>query len=185
MRRYSVPVTVDGVEMQAAPDTGSTGLRVLSWRLNGAPDPGSSVGYSYASGLRIEGRLVNVPVQLGVVSGNSPAQLVENLDCTPAHRNCPGEMLSKADYGLEGDGLKGQGFPAILGTNMASNVARNPFIAVGFVRWIIELPRPGLRAPGRIILDPTDEEIPAFVRLRSSLPYSRAVALFTMEYPVA
>jgi hypothetical protein len=92
-------------------------------------------------------------------------QTIEKLGCTQLHPNCPGNMLGLADYGLQGDGLRGEGFAAILGIGMADNAVANPLIALGVSRWIVELPRPGDHLAGRLILDPNDDEVSGFTRL--------------------
>lgn len=55
---------------------------------------------------------------------------------------------------------EGVGEPLVVG-RAAVTEAR---IALGVVRWIIELPEPGSTSPGRLILDPTDDEVAGFTR---------------------
>ena len=49
---------------------------------------------------------------------------------------------------------------------MGRTTIDHPLIAVGARRWIIELPRPGDGAPGRLILNPSDQEVSGFTMLR-------------------
>lgn len=164
-RRYAVQLTIGGVAMDAGLDTGSTGLRVLAPRLTAPLHGGAASQYSYSSGLIIEGRVTKIAVQFGLAAGSVPVQLIEKLGCTSIHPECPGKTLGVADYGIQGDGLKNEGFPAILGINMADNSVTNPLMALGVVRWIVELPQPGKDGTGRLILDPTNEEVANFTRL--------------------
>ena len=71
------------------------------------------------------------------------------------------------------DGLPDEGFKAILGTDMAPEKVANPLTAMGVRRWIVELPRPGERGPGRLILNPTREETEGYVMLPMSAPFSK------------
>jgi hypothetical protein len=73
--------------------------------------------------------------------------------------------LQLALFGIQGSGLAGEGFKAILGVNMADADVASPFIGLGVKRWIIELPRPGSGQPGKLVLDPGDDETKGFVML--------------------
>lgn len=48
---------------------------------------------------------------------------------------------------------------------MASAEVPGLFAGIGARRWIVELPRPGETAPGRIVLNPTDAETQGFTAL--------------------
>jgi hypothetical protein len=163
-RRYVVPVKVGAVAIDAGLDTGSTGLRVLPGVLSeaDAKDGGHGETYAYGSGAELEGVVGEGEVAVGGLSGRSTLQLVRRVGCVISIPRCPASRVSAAEYGIEGDGLPGQGFKAILGINMSSTRIANPFTAVGARRWIVELPRPGEGAPGRIILNPTDAEVAGF-----------------------
>lgn len=165
VRRYAVPVTVDGAAVEAGLDTGSTGLRVLARAVPAmAAEKGGGAGaYRYSSGVSLDGRVLREPVALGGGAALPvPIERIDKVGCTPDHRGCPGERLAIADYGLQGDGLKGEGFPAILGLNMADDPVKNPLVAMGVTRWIVELPRPGDAGDGRLILNPSDGEIAGY-----------------------
>lgn len=165
-RRYAVPVVIAGVQMEAGLDTGSTGLRVMAPRLPETPTGGAYTEYSYSSGLGIKGKIGRVNVQFGAVSATLPVHLIDKLGCTAQRPDCAGKKLTLAEFGIQGDALRGEGFPAILGINMADGDVPNPLVTLGAVRWIIELPEPGRNTPGRLIVDPTDDEVEAFTRLR-------------------
>jgi len=62
-------------------------------------------------------------------------------------RIAPASLVSAAQYGIQGDGLPGEGFVAIMGVNMGHDPVPNPLIALGVKRWIVELPRPGETTP--------------------------------------
>jgi hypothetical protein len=166
MRRYAVQIMIDGTPLEAGLDTGSTGLRVLAPRLPATHAGGPYAEYHYGSGLGIKGKIAHLDVRFGADAGNLPVHLIDRLDCTALHPDCAAKHLAMADFGIQGDGLRGEGFPAILGTNMAEGDAPNPFTALGATRWIIELPQPGSSVPGRLILDPTDDEVAGFTPLK-------------------
>jgi hypothetical protein len=163
-RRYSVPIKVGSVAIEAGLDTGSTGLRVLPGVLGAADakESSRSESYSYGAGAQLDGVAGDAVLSIGGVSGASSLELVREVGCSNIKSNCAAGRVSIAQYGIQGDGLPDQGFKAILGTNMASTRIANPFIAMGVRRWIVELPRPGEHAPGRIVLNPTDAEVEGF-----------------------
>jgi hypothetical protein len=160
-RRYAVPIKVGSVAIEAGLDTGSTGLRVLPGVLADADakDGGHSETYSYGSGAELQGVAGEGVISIGGVSGPSSLQLVRRVGCVVSLPRCPASRVSATQYGVQGDGLPGEGFKAILGTNLSSTRIANPFVAIGVHRWIVELPRPGETAPGRIVLNPTDAEV--------------------------
>ncbi len=173
-RRYAVPVKIGDTEVIAGLDTGSSGLRVLPGALgahdarpDGAPD-----SYAYGSGARLQGRAGEAKLTLGEVSGRTTLQLVSTVDCGPRKPDCPVSRVSPAQYGIQGDGLPGEGFKAILGINMAQAEVATPLRAIGVQRWIVQLPRPGEPGSGRLILNPTETETAGYALLPVVSRYS-------------
>lgn len=166
-RRYAVSVTVGSTTLDAGLDTGSTGLRILSWRLASGDTeaPGGNTQYHYGSGTQFEGPAAVAKVTIGGVSGDTPVMLIRKIECASDKPDCGAKKADPAHFGIQGDALPDQGFKAILGLNMAPNEVANPFVRMGVKRWIVELPRPGDPAPGKLILNPTDDEIAGFTRI--------------------
>jgi hypothetical protein len=166
-RRYAVRVTIGGKTIDAGLDSGSTGLRVLPGVLSPADATAGSQPdrYSYGSGAQLVGVLGRANLTIGQLAGPSDLQLVQSVGCRAQVPGCPATKVSLDKYGIQGDGLPGEGFKAILGVNMGSADAPNPLIAMGAKRWIIDLPRPGESRDGRLIINPTDEEAATYVRL--------------------
>ncbi len=166
-RRYAVPIKVGGTDIIAGLDSGSAGLRILPDVLqNGDVQPGSSDDtYSFDAGVKLSGVKASGAVSVGGLSGRTTMQLVQKIGCTSDKPRCPAGSLPIEHFGIQGDGIPDQGFKAILGVNMASAEVASPFAGIGAQRWIIELPRPGETGPGRIVLNPTDEEVQGFVNL--------------------
>lgn len=165
-RRYTIPIMVGQVAIEAGLDTGSTGLRVLPGVLS-ASDAASSERadtYSYGSGAQLAGVVGKGVFAIGGLSGPTQIQLVSAVRCTAEKPQCPVSRVSVKDYGVQGDGLPGQGFKAIIGVNMANADVPNPLMGIGVKRWIVDLPRPGEHGGGRLILNPTDGEAAEYVR---------------------
>ena len=166
MRRYAVAITVGGTAIVAGLDTGSPGLRILPGVLK--PDDvqaqGGSTTISYGAGARLDGPVARARVRIGEASGEAPVQLVARVGCAPDKPNCAAGRIPLKDYGVQGDGLPGEGFKAILGLNTADNDVPAPLKAMGVRRWIVELPRPGENAVGRLVLNPDDAEVADYVR---------------------
>ncbi len=95
----------------------------------------------------------------GAVTGRAKFQQIDKVGCRAGFGTCPAAKVKPAEFGIQGSGLPGEGFKAILGINMASDEAPNPLMALGVKRWIIELPLPGEGKPGRLVLNPTDAEV--------------------------
>ena len=166
-RRFAVTLTIDGQTEEAGIDTGSTGLRVLPRGLasDALAAKGARVTYGYGAGTAFEGQVVSVPVAAGGVSGSIRIMRIDTVGCYQTRPDCPASQVSPAQFGIQGDGLPGQGFAAILGIRLQHDTVDNPFEQLGAKRWLIELPTPA-GAPGRIVLNPTDEEIAGYARLR-------------------
>jgi hypothetical protein len=166
-RRYAVTIIVAGQSVEAGLDTGSTGLRILP-RAMPAPDGerGGRVHYGYSSGIGLDGHVARVAIAFGALSGEVKVMRVEQVACDRPEAQCANAKIDVATFGIQGDGVPGQGFAAILGTNLKSDPVANPLEQLGVKRWIVELPRPGEGQPGRLILNPTDEEVADYIRLR-------------------
>lgn len=162
-RRYGAPITVGATQIEAGLDSGSTGLRILPNVLKeGDARPSSrSDSYFYGAGAKFDGVVGDASVTVGALRGDTTVQLVRHVGCTDEKPRCAAGSLPLSQYGVQGDGLPGEGFKAILGVNMADAKAASLFKGIGARRWIIELPRPG-ELSGRIVLNPTDAEVQGF-----------------------
>ncbi len=164
VRRYAVQIQIDGQPVEAGLDTGSTGLRVLPRALS-APaitEHGEDRVYSYASGVEFRGAEIRRGVTFGALGGGVPLMRIDRIGCKRDQGDCRFASVDPATYGIQGDGVPGQGFVAILGIGLKLDAVENPFEALGARTWIVELPRPGDSAPGRLILNPTDAEVASY-----------------------
>ena len=169
--RYWIPVTVGGNgPVKAMLDTGSFGLRILAQAT--PPDSYTTTGvqrtYAFQSGASLHGIIAEALVDIGGAAAQAPIpiQVVQSVDCVPAKPACPVSKVSARDYLIGGDGLAGEGFPAIIGLSLRSAgvvpAANNPLGLIGVRTWIITLPLPGDAAPGQIILNPGRAETARF-----------------------
>ncbi|WP_380787365.1 hypothetical protein [Sphingomonas sp. R86521] len=164
-RRFSTTLTIDGRPVEVGIDTGSTGLRVLPRGLGDqAADSGPRVAYSYGSGTAFEGRAVVANVAAGTIARPVTLMRITSVGCTARHPDCPVAHMDLPTYGIQGDGIPGQGFAAILGIRLERDAIDNPFEQLGVRRWIIDLPRTA-DAVGRIVLNPDDAELAGYARL--------------------
>jgi hypothetical protein len=165
-RRFAVSLTIDGQTQDVGIDTGSTGLRVLPRGLGpaGRTAKGARVSYSYGSGTAFEGEAVSLPVAAGVVAGTIKVMRIDAVGCVQQRPDCPASRVAPAQFGIQGDGIAGQGFTAILGIRLQRDAVANPFEQLGVHRWLVELPT-NLAAPGRIVLNPSDEEAAGYAKL--------------------
>lgn len=164
IRRYSVQLTIDGRPVEAQLDTGSTGLRVLKSGLaeEAATKRGSSVHYSYGSGVELVGEKISANVAItGLPSAAVPIERVDTVACTARKSDCPASKLSAANFRIGGNGNSDQGFLAIIGTGLRNDTVPNPLIALGVRQWIVNLPRQGERE-GKLILNPNADDIAGF-----------------------
>ena len=162
-RRYALSLQIDGQTVDAGIDTGSTGLRVLSRAIpQAAGQRGSEVGYFYTSGTEFRGRAVDVPVSLGGLSATVRVQRIDSVGCTRQKPDCPASRVDADRYGIQGDGLPGQGFVAILGIGLKPDAIANPFEMLGARQWILDLPVAG--KAGRLILNPSLSDLAGFRR---------------------
>lgn len=166
-RRYAVPVRVGQTDIIAGLDSGSTGLRILPGALKQTDaDPTSAKdSYAYGAGTKLMGVAARAHVQIGDLAKDTTVQLVEHVGCSEQKPHCPASALPIARFGIQGDGLPGEGFKAILGVNMGKAEVASTFEGIGARRWIIDLPRPGEPNSGRIVLNPRDDETKGFVNL--------------------
>ncbi|MGZ6040166.1 MAG: hypothetical protein ACXWKR_15965 [Phenylobacterium sp.] len=171
--RYAVPVTVGKTALLVSLDTGSTGLRILPGALaagDAAPSDVAEV-YGYASGSRYVGVVGRARVAIGGASGTGPVHLIRSIGCFDYLPGCPASRTTLDRYGIASDGLPGEGFRAILGIDMAQGQVGNPLRFLGARRWIVELPRPG-EGDGRLILNPSDDEVAGYAYAPLSAPYA-------------
>ena len=164
VRRYGVPVSVDGEVVEAALDTGSSGLLLLPGKA-ASSEHGPRRTYVFSGGVRLEGVEAAADLALGEARGRTRAQRISKIGCVDARPRCSAAALSLDRFGFEGDGLPGEGFRALLGLGLAGPAQDHPLRALGARRWIVSLPRPQDQADGRLVLDPTDEEVAGFVFL--------------------
>ncbi|MDE1148342.1 MAG: hypothetical protein PW843_17280 [Azospirillaceae bacterium] len=162
--RYSVPVTVDGREVQAMLDSGSFGLHLLAGP-DGAGE-GVPMQAAYGSGVQLLGPMRAASVMLGGLTASMPVQWVGHVGCVAARPDCPARALSQADYRIGGDGFPQVGFVAIIGVSLPQPGGHPPLpnpLTLLAHRWVIDVPRAG-RIMGRLVLNPTEDEVASYVR---------------------
>jgi hypothetical protein len=166
-RRYAILVRIGNVQIEAGLDTGSTGLRVLPGAVgtDDAQVTAQKDSYSFGAGAKLNGVVGRATISIGELSGRSSLQLVQSVACSDAVPQCAAASVPITQYGIQGNGLPGEGFKAIMGVNMADADVASLFREIGARRWIIDLPRPGSQEPGRIVFNPPDTEIEGFVNL--------------------
>ncbi len=164
-RRYAVLMTAGGTAIEAGLDTGSVGLRLLERAAGGMQIEATPRGttYSYGIGTRFRGVAAETTLAFDALSGPVPLQIIQKIDCRPDKPACPAAHADPANFGIQGDGLPGAGFVAIFGINMGEDEIANPLVKLGVKRWLIELPKPGDTAPGKLILNPTAAETTGFI----------------------
>jgi hypothetical protein len=172
--RYTMAITVGGVPIEAAIDSGSTGLRILPGVVPAVAEQstGRRTSYSYGNGVEFDGAIVEADVTIGA-AGRVRFQQIDKVGCRPGLRGCQATQVKPEEFGIESGGLPNEGFKAILGINMASDIAPNPLMALGARRWIIELPRPGDGQPGRLVLNPSDAEVAGYRLFRIDGQFAR------------
>jgi len=164
--RYGVPMTIGKTEVLAGLDTGAAGLRVMPDALPAGEAAAGTTAemYNFGSGTRLDGVIGQARLTIGTLNGPVTLHLVQKAGCVAKSPGCPGTL--GLGYGFLGDGLPREGFRVLLGANMGRTTIDQPLAALGARRWIIELPRPGESASGRLILNPTDEEVAGFAMVR-------------------
>jgi hypothetical protein len=175
--RYTIPMKVAGVEIEAMLDSGSTGLRVLPGVLpaDGVTRTSRADVYSYGSGAEYTGVIATADMEVGGLEGEDIAfQAIDRFGCRANKPACPVAQVRPADYGIGGNGIPRAGFKAILGVNMADAPAINPFYGIGARRWIIDLPKPGDGRPGKLILNPTPKDLEGFSRFPIQMRFAQS-----------
>lgn len=165
-RRFATTVTIDGQTVEVGIDTGSTGLRVLPRGLGteARARKGPTIVYRFGAGTAFDGQAITVPVAAGAVARPIRLMRITAVGCAADHAECPVAHADLAGYGIQGDGIAGQGFAAILGIRLKPDQIDNPFVQLGVRRWIVELPRSAAER-GRIILNPDDAEVSVYARI--------------------
>jgi hypothetical protein len=164
-RRYGLTIMVGGTSIEAGLDSGSAGLRILPGVLKAddAKGTGKSDEIAYGAGTAFEGEIASATLKLGELGGASRVQLIRSKSCAGRVPNCPASRIPMEQFGIQGNGLPGEGFKAIFGTNSEENDVPNPLAEIGVKRWIIELPRPLSGMPGKLVLNPTEDETRDYV----------------------
>lgn len=170
-RRYAVPISIGGQTVEAGLDSGSVGLRALRDAAAAAKKTGDDQSYQYGVGTELVGPQAQAPVTIGALTKTISIQAVRAVACAASRPNCPASRLSLTQFGIQGNGMPGEGFRAILGTGLAAARLPNPLVALGTHRWMIELPLSGDGRPGRLVLNPSDGELAGFVPLELWNPH--------------
>lgn len=165
-RRFTMTLMIDGKPVEVGIDTGSTGLRILPRGLGAASfaKRGSRITYSYGADTGFAGEAITVPLAAGALSGSVKVMRITGVGCVAQHPDCPVAHLDLSTYGLQGDGIPGQGFAAILGIRLKGDPVANPFEQLGVKRWIVELPRDSSQE-GKIVLDPDENDLASYARI--------------------
>lgn len=170
---YFIPVSVGGsAPFPALLDTGSSGLMLLPGVIGpgDADESGRRSTYGYGSGSQFTTVLARGVVKLGGLATAKPVtmRLVKAVACRDGRPNCPAAGHSVTDFGFAEESGMGSANRARIGISLGSSDADNPLAELGSGAWIIELPRPGDAAAGRLILNPGAAEMAGFVRLRAA-----------------
>ena len=174
--RYTVDLQINGHPIEAALDTGSTGLRVLAASVPDARGGGDAVRYRFNAGVELAGSAVKVMLGIGTLpAGQARVARIDTVKCVQRLPDCPAEGADPAAFRIMSDGIPGQGFVAIIGIGMRHDVVENPLVQPGIKRWIVDLPRPGATAPGRLILNPDNAEVARY-RQFDMLPNTNMIA---------
>jgi hypothetical protein len=169
--RYSIPVSIGNETVDAMLDTGSTGLRLLpgAVTVSNFTSTDRPNQYGYGSGVKLTGTIANTVLKIGGVptSESIPIQIIQTIGCYENMPKCPASRVSPRDYGLGGDGLAKQGFPAIIGVRMPApgqvrQAVVNPLMFIGSRSWVIVLPLPGQGAQGKLILNPDQTDLAGY-----------------------
>lgn len=166
VRRYGVPIRVGNTMIEAGLDTGSTGLRILPGVLasTDAERNNARETYAYESGASLTGEVGTGTLAIGQLSAPVTLEMINLIGCR-FRVNCLANQGPRSLFGIMGSRRAGEGFAAILGINMAQARIQSPLSAIGAQRWIVELPRPDSGMPGKLILNPIDDELSGYVML--------------------
>lgn len=164
--RYWIPTNVGGTSIDALLDTGTTGLRILPDVISSADTPeGPSDSIAVGHTTLFIGQVSTGALTVGGLSASSPFELIKNV-CRDTLSNCrttrgPIDRFGHK-YGIGAEGLPGEGFHALIGIKMGPSDITNPLVAIGAKRWIVKLPRPHASTPGKLVLNPRDDEVADF-----------------------
>jgi hypothetical protein len=156
--RYSIPVVFGGKSVDAMLDTGSTGLSVLTSAIPASSYAPSKFSFSigFVSGQKFIGHVDRAVIGLGNAPKTATVEInaIDSLGCSESTPHC---ARQRYDNGLVGGNI----FNALVGVSLPSPALvyplTNPLLRFGD-SWIIVLPRPGERAPGHLIINPTADE---------------------------
>lgn len=162
--RYSIPIVIGGKSVDAALDTGSTGLSILTSAIpassyNSSP---ANVSLGFGNGQRFVGHFGQAVIRLGNAPETATVDInaIDTIDCDCAPSTA---RMRQRDEGLVGGGT----FNALVGVSLPSPalevLVSNPLLSFGD-SWVITLPRLGERAPGHLIINPTEDEANGFAR---------------------
>jgi hypothetical protein len=171
--RYWIPVKIGNTSVNTLLDSGTTGLRILPGAISGSDAPKGQIDrLTVASGTVLVGEVTSGTIQIGSISGLSPFQSIKKIECVFRASTCPSAHVPFEEYGLGAEGLPGEGFHAIIGVKAGLSSLANPLLAIGVTRWIIELPRPGDSTPGKLVLNPRDDEAGDYVYIPVGGPHT-------------
>ncbi|HUB95035.1 MAG TPA: hypothetical protein VL993_03910 [Stellaceae bacterium] len=163
----------NGAPIETFLDTGSVGLRVLTRAAAAGQYEtlGLSIAQAFAGDDVLVGPLANAIVGIGDATTSMPVtvQIVTSVRCDQIPRGCAAAQVSFSDYGIGGDGFRGEGFDAMLGISMRHLTMPevvNPLLAAGGQRWIVILPRPDTFSPGTLIINPDANDLAGFHKVR-------------------
>jgi hypothetical protein len=164
VRLYIVPLTIGKTFTHAKLESGSTGLRVMPNILASADVRPTSRGDVYCSseGPTFSGMVAKAPVTLGASTQVTALQVLSAVG-SGGVREC--DQASSDGGGITEEIPLAEGIPVILGIGMASAEFPSFLPSIGVHRWIVRLPRPDGHFPGRLILNPDDEEVENFVKI--------------------
>jgi hypothetical protein len=157
--RYSIPIVIGGKSVDAILDTGSTGLSILTSAIPASSYTPSKVSLSmiFSNGQKFFGHVGQAVIGLGDAPETATVEInaIDTLECDEK-ADCA-SSTKRHDEGLVG----AKTFRALVGVSLPSPAlvvrVSNPLLRFGD-SWIVELPRPGERAPGHLIINPTADE---------------------------
>jgi hypothetical protein len=170
---YFVPVSVGrSPPFKALLDSGSTGLRLLPGLLvdGDATATSHTSKYGYGTGAQFTGIIARGVVALGDAKTAEPIaiMLIDKVGCAEGGDSCPTAGYTAQNFSFATEAGMSEPNRARIGVGLAPSDADNPLAKMGDGVWIVELPRPGDAKSGRLILNPTAEELSGFTRLQAS-----------------
>jgi len=150
-------------------DSGSTGLMLLPGTIGpqDAQESSRFSSYGYGSGAQFGAVIGHGVMKLGGLQTRGPIsmRLVKSVACRETRPACPVAGHTLSDFGFAEEAGMGNVNRARIGVSLGASDADNPLAELGNGVWIIELPRPGDAAPGRVILNPGADDIAGYTRL--------------------